>query len=159
VGVHVADGATNVTVGGAAAGSRNVISGNSNVGVNVSDRTTTGVQIQGNYIDTDSTGAASLPNASNGVLLVGAHALINAAGAAAVPNGGSGADLPGAVGATVGGTAAGARNVISGNNGDGVSIRSTAGTVASGNIVQGNYIGLDISGAVALPNGNNGITI
>src|SRR5205085_8586239 len=27
------------------------------------------------------------------------------------------------------------------------------------NIVQGNYIGLDISGAVALPNGNNGITI
>src|SRR3972149_2702221 len=48
---------------------------------------------------------------------------------------------------TIGGTAAGARNVISGNNhfaGSGVNI---VGSAATGNVVQGNFIGTDVTGA------------
>lgn len=45
----------------------------------------------------------------------------------------------------VGGTATGARNVLSGNNGTGVII---IGSGASNNVVQGNFIGPDISGTL-----------
>src|SRR5262249_29422244 len=57
---------------------------------------------------------------------------------------------------TIGGTSAGARNVISGNALDGIVI-SDSGT--TGNVVQGNYIGTDITGAVALANANDGVLI
>ena len=61
----------------------------------------------------------------------------------------------------IGGTESWAQNIISGNNGYAISFQfSTAspGTIpVSQNIVQGNYIGLDISGSV-LPN-ENGILL
>ncbi len=50
--------------------------------------------------------------------------------------------------ATLGGTADGTRNIINGDNGDGVF------AVHGGNVIQGNYIGSDITGMIAM--GNNG---
>ena len=56
---------------------------------------------------------------------------------------------------TVGGTTAADRNIISGNNVDGVQL--SAG--GSGNVVMGNYIGLDVSGTADLGNTNQGVAI
>ena len=50
----------------------------------------------------------------------------------------------------IGGGAAGARNVISGN-GTGLTVSST------GFFIQGNYIGTDVTGTVAVPNTGNGL--
>ena len=120
------------TVGGTTPGAGNVISGNG-IGVYLSDGTT-GVQIEGNYIGVNAAGTAALGNTQDGVLISG-------------PSGTFGsANTGGSTDNTIGGTTAGARNVISGNSGDGVEI-SGAGT--TGNVVEGNYIGVDATGAVA----------
>jgi hypothetical protein len=52
----------------------------------------------------------------------------------------------------IGGTTEAARNVISGNNGSGIQI-----TRGSQNVIQGNYIGTDVTGTVAMGNEGNGI--
>ena len=57
---------------------------------------------------------------------------------------------------TIGGTTATDRNLISGNTVDGVQILG-AGT--QGNVVEGNYIGLDVTGTVDLGNTNQGVAI
>ena len=49
-------------------------------------------------------------------------------------------------GGTIGGTLAPQRNVISGNNGTGISVSGAA-------VIQGNFIGVDATGTLALPNG------
>ncbi|HJQ71463.1 MAG TPA: FG-GAP-like repeat-containing protein [Blastocatellia bacterium] len=124
---------SNNTVGGTAAGARNVISGNENIGVSLAAGTT-GNLVQGNLIGT------------------------NAAGNAAIGNG-SGVSLGGQSGTsasnTVGGTAAGARNVISGNISNGVIVGGTT----AGNLVQGNFIGTTATGGIALANMSNGVII
>ena len=84
----------NNTVGGAAAGARNVISGNSGDGVELTGPGATGNVVAGNYIGTDAAGTAAVGNRF-------------------------GVYLSAATGNTVGGTAAAARNVISGNTGGG----------------------------------------
>jgi len=55
-------------------------------------------------------------------------------------------------GATIGGTTPGARNVISGNN-EGISMNISSSNV----VVQGNYIGVDISGTTPMGNASWGI--
>jgi parallel beta-helix repeat protein len=52
----------------------------------------------------------------------------------------------------VGGVAPGAGNVVSGNEGYGVCLSGLSGAPATGNRVQGNWIGLDAEGDDALPN-------
>ena len=89
-----------------------------------------GIVVAGNYIGTDRTGTLARGNADDGVRIQG-----------------------GATGNTVGGTVAGARNVISGNLSDGIEIRS------NGNVVAGNYLGVDATGAVALGNAQEGIDV
>ncbi|MDO8614606.1 MAG: thrombospondin type 3 repeat-containing protein [Dehalococcoidia bacterium] len=120
------------TVGGTAAGARNVISGNNQSGIRIGDAGATGNLVQGNFIGTDVTGALDLGNNNSGVL-------IN--------------DVPTN---TIGGTAAGARNVISGNDSNGVEIRFAG---ATGNLVQGNYIGTDVTGSLDLGNTSHGVMI
>ena len=128
--------ANNNIVGGTAPAARNVISGNGSFGVQISQNigAATGNQVQGNYIGTNAAGTAAL-------------------------GGGSGIFLSSS-GNTIGGTDAGARNVISGNNynsltSNGISICCNA----KNNLVQGNFIGTDATGTVAVPNAVNGVDI
>src|ERR1019366_7334212 len=125
-GILIYDGASGNFVGGTNAPGRNVISGNTQYGVLVSGTNTTGNVILGNYIGPDAGGSHAVANAFGGVYLTdGAH------------------------GNTVGGIGAPARNVISGNTSAGVWL---IGPAAFNNFIQGNFIGLNASGAAALPN-------
>jgi hypothetical protein len=127
--------ANNNLIGGTAAGAGNVIAGNQNAGVSVSAQNGgMGNQVQGNTIGTDVTGTRALGN-QTGVLL-----------------------QQGTIDCTIGGTAGGARNLISGNRGDGVRILGGGSFMTTGHVVQGNYIGTDVSGTAALGNGA-GITL
>ena len=111
----------------------NVISGNYSEGLRLSDPGTTGNLVQGNFIGTDATGSSAVPNGFLGLSLYN-----------------------GAIGNTIGGTTIAARNVISGNYSEGLRL-SDPGT--TGNLVQGNFIGTDATGASPLPNGFAGLTI
>lgn len=130
-GVRIPDGIGNI-VGGTASGARNVISGNGEIGVAINSSDPTGTLVQGNFIGTEVTGTADLGNTLDGVKINGAS------------------------NNTIGGTASGAGNVISGNDGDGVWI---LGSGSTGNLVQGNYIGTDVTGTLDLGNTFNGTRI
>ena len=62
---------------------------------------------------------------------------------------------------TIGGTTSATRNIISGNDQSGVLIsrNNGDGVFPTGNVVQGNRIGTDISGAINLGNGGPGVDI
>ena len=112
------------TIGGTTSSAANVISGNAYGGVEIVFGASN--LIDGNLIGTD------------------------AAGTVAIGNGGDGVDLADAsTGNTIGGSASGAGNLISGNAYDGVQIFNSGTT---GNTVDGNLIGTDITGTVAIPN-------
>jgi parallel beta-helix repeat protein len=123
IGVGLESG--NNQVGGTTPAARNVISGNSNNGIAL-DTATTSNTIQGNFIGTTASGTAALAN-GNGIFVGGTNN-------------------------TVGGTTAAARNVISGNSFDGVTLSFVGVDNTSGNVVQGNYIGVDVTGVTAVPN-------
>jgi hypothetical protein len=176
-GVNITSGGTNI-IGGAAAGARNVISGNTGAGVAV---TSSGIGnlIQGNFIGLDEAGDHARPNGAAGVnfgglsasdsvignfisgnadagivVSTGSHVVtgnvigLDFTGAKVVANGAAGIDLTGP-GNTIGGTGAASRNVISGNTTAGVYLH---GSNATGNTVAGNYIGLGPDGVT--PHGN-----
>jgi hypothetical protein len=132
-GVIISGGANNF-IGGTAAGAGNIITGNKANGLTIFGGTTSGNQVQGNII-----GAYS---PTPGSLIPG--------------NAGSGVHIDGAPNNLIGGSEDGARNVISGNGQDGVSILSSS---ASGNKVQGNYIGTNAGGTAALGNGFSGVAL
>ncbi len=90
--------------------------------------------------------------ASNNLLAEGNLIGTNLAGTQQFGNS-TGIDLGAGTGNTVGGTTPGARNVISGNLGDG--IRFEAGSNVD--LVEGNYIGTDVTGTKAVGNFNAGI--
>ncbi|EMI18983.1 Pentaxin, partial [Rhodopirellula maiorica SM1] len=116
--------AANTLIGGTASGAGNVISGNSIDGVLVTGASSAGTRIEGNYIGTNAAGDAGIANLIKGIGLT-----------------------TNATGITIGGSAAGAGNVISGNSNTGVYIAS------DGNIVTGNYVGLNAAGTAAVANG------
>ena len=119
-------GANDNTIGGTAAGPATSSPATPATASYITDSGTTGNIVEGNYIGTDSTGLHALPN-YDGVLIQN-----------------------GAADNTIGGTTAAAGDVISGNSWDGVHIVD-GGT--SGNVVEGNYIGVTASGSAALGNG------
>lgn len=125
-GIITAFGGNNNTIGGTAAGARNVISGSGQHGIFLDAGN--GHLIQGNYIGTDVSGTLVRGNAVDGVQSFR-------------PN------------TTVGGTIAGARNVISANGRHGVAFFFQPTDV----LVQGNYIGLQADGASPLGNGLEGV--
>lgn len=132
-GVMLYGGATNNIIGGSTSAARNLISGNAERGVLISDSGTNANIVRGNYIGLAANGTTALPNGLSGVEITG-----------------------GAQSNTIGGVSPGAGNIISGNTGDGVSING-AGT--NSNVVQGNSIGLKVGGASASANGGAGIDI
>ncbi len=119
-------------IGGAAAGARNIISGNGEAGVAITGERSSSNAVQGNLIGTKSNGKDPLGNKKQGVLIDGGS--MN----------------------TVGGAAAGQGNVISGNGDNGVQIQ---GKSATQNNVQGNTIGTNPAGDAGLGNTGAGVFI
>jgi parallel beta-helix repeat protein len=109
-------------------GSGNLISGNTGDGIDVGFYVAD-VTIQGNIIGTNVSGTAALPNAT-GITTV----------------------APYPTGLVIGGTGAGEGNLVSGNLTTGMNI------AADGALVQGNFIGVDASHLLPLPNGGVGLS-
>jgi titin len=130
-GIGIYGGARNVTIGGATAGAANLVSGNVNSGVSMAGDGVTNIIIQGNFMGVNAEGTAALPNGQAGVLIYN----------------GSSDNL-------IGGFSAAAANVLSGNLLEGVYISDPN---TSDNIVAGNFIGTDLTGSVALGNGDTGV--
>jgi hypothetical protein len=131
--VQISGGAVSNLVGGTTAAARNVIGGGIFQGLAIRDPGTHGNVVQGNYIGLNAAGNAPLPNGFAGIEIFG-----------------------GAQSNLIGGATAGARNIISGNALQGVLI-SDPGT--TGNVVAGNYLGLNPAGTAPLPNGYAGAEI
>ena len=87
--------------------------------------------IEGNYIGTESTGTVAAANFQSGVHILSSN------------------------NNRIGGLTTAARNVISGNGVNGVDMSIGA----TGNVVQGNYIGLSWTGDFKVPNINTGVSI
>ncbi|MGA2240288.1 MAG: hypothetical protein ABSG74_13860 [Candidatus Bathyarchaeia archaeon] len=128
-GVTLSGAAANV-IGGTNAGAGNVISGNGEAGIFLSGAGATNNLVQGNHIGTQATGRQALGNSYAGITILEAG------------------------GNLIGGTVAGAGNVISGNKQDGIFITNSVG-----NVVQGNYIGTDVTGRAAVGNGLCGLRL
>ena len=105
----------------------NLIAGNTGVGISLGDLSTQNV-VLGNFIGTDPSGTAALPNGDDGIDI---HAT-------------STNNTIGGTNTTPGQLNVG--NLISGNTGYGVEVNGT------GNVLRGNFIGTDPAGTVALPN-------
>ena len=114
------------TIGGASAGERNIISGNTNNGIYLN---CWGTVVTGNYIGTNGTATAAVPNNSDGVGISCCGGI--------------------RIGAAVAWGANGAPNIISGNGGNGINGGAT--------IIAGNYIGTDVTGTLAIGNTLSGI--
>ncbi|HKU76355.1 MAG TPA: SBBP repeat-containing protein [Pyrinomonadaceae bacterium] len=129
-GVSASDG---VLIGGTAPEERNIISGNNSTNVVLGNfGSGAAITVRGNYIGTDVTGTRAVGTTNVG-LNIGTSNNI------------------------VGGLVAGARNVISGNT-VGIQLGSFFSGIV-GNVIQGNYIGLNASGTGQLPNVAQGILI
>jgi titin len=129
-GVVLDAGATNNTIGGDTPVERNVISGNDENGVLISDTGTTGNMVVGNYIGLNSTGTGTVRNDYGVVITAGAQSNV--------------------IGEP------GAGNVISASSFDGVVL---SGASTSGNTIAANYIGTDAGGSVDLGNLQSGVHI
>jgi hypothetical protein len=136
-GIQILNSAAN-TVGGLTQAERNIVSGNNRIGINLSGPGSVFNRVMGNNIGTDVTGQASVPNFQGVVILGAAQNLI-------------------------GGVSPGMGNVISGNASAGIQIFNDATVfngqplfnppgVATGNVIQGNLIGLNAAGTGRLGN-------
>ena len=122
-----------VTIGGTTPAARNIVSA-SPWGIRVRHDSGGATVIQGNYVGTNAAGTGALPNLESGVLLGGTRGVV------------------------IGGSTAGAGNLISGNAKNGLDLTGGInGTPCRGVIIEGNLIGTDVSGTVALPNLDSGI--
>ncbi len=124
--------AVNNKIGGTQTGAGNVVSGNTEEGIYIVGAATSGNTIQGNLVGTTSTGTTALANRRSGIYVYQS------------PNN------------TIGGAVPGAANVISGNFRYGVAIE---GETATQNVVQGNYVGTDLTGSQKIPNQTHGVFI
>ncbi len=126
---------SNITIGGTTPAARNLISGNGGAGIfwGISGSGGTGHHFQGNLIGPDVTGAAGFAGATQeGILFAG-----------------STSDT------VIGGTTAAERNVVSGNGVNGIRMEAATGT---GDVVEGNFVGIDVTGTAPLKNVGFGIS-
>jgi hypothetical protein len=138
-GTNAGPGVTGLTLGGGNSTVKGLVIDNF-TGSGIALQTGGGNVIAGNYVGVDSTGATAAANGGDGVSISG-----------------------GSSNNTVGGTTAAALNVLSANAGSGVEI---SGSGTNGNVVEGNYIGTDVSGTLKtdgngnpLGNGTDGVAI
>lgn len=122
-GIEIEDAASNV-IGGVSPGDRNLLSLNYS-GIFVGGAGSVGNRILGNFVGIDANGTTSHGN-QLGIVVV-----------------------DGASGNAVGGTSAGSRNVVGGNGRLGIGVY---GRGNSSNLVQGNFVGTDATGRLAVPN-------
>lgn len=121
-------------IGGLVPTDRNVISGSTrNDGIDITGAASQRNVILGNYVGTDASGTSAIGNGVNGIWISG-----------------------GASNNVVGGGTPGAGNVVSGNVDDGVEVQHSTST---GNRVEGNFIGTDRTGLLAVPNADDGVVI
>jgi hypothetical protein len=186
VGVFVNAGVDNI-IGGNLAASRNIISGNAGgifmlnttdsviqgnyIGTDKTGKvavpnTDVGIQLVGSFenliggatvneynIISGNTGDGILLNNSEGNLIAGNNIGVDVTGKVSLGNGSHGINVDaGSPNTRIGGDIAAERNIISGNELFGIFLGS------NGNVVQGNFIGTDVTGNLAVPN-NTGITI
>ena len=137
-GVEIDSGASDNTIGGTSSSDRNVISGNTENGVLITDSGTLYNLVEGNYIGTSTSGLTAVDsygqpigNTQDGVLVQN-NANDN----------------------VIGGSSSGAGNVISGNRQNGVSLND-----AHDSLVAGNFIGTDKTGKVSLGSQVYGIIV
>jgi hypothetical protein len=131
-GIAIFNSASN-TIGGSSNGARNIISGNAGFGIYLDGSQASGNLIQGNLVGTDAAGTVAVANGVYGVLLAS-----------------------GANGNTIGGRQAGQSNLVSGNTDFGVYL---LGTGTSGNVLEGNLIGVNLAATAALANGVEGVEV
>jgi hypothetical protein len=175
---------SNNTIGGTTPAARNLISANAIEGINIQSGSNN--QVLGNLIGTNASGTAQLGNASHGISNAGSNTIIGGAvsgagniisgnfqggissfglgvkiqgnfigtdvtGTVAMGNSNFGISTFGSTNDLIGGTVAGARNIISANGGRGVSFGG------QGSKLQGNFIGTDVTGTVAMGNADVGV--
>jgi len=115
---------------------RNISSGNGTDGIRLSS--SSNQIIAGNYLGTDQFGGAAIENGGYGVQYLGS-----------VSNNQLGTDSDGSRDAEE-------LNIISGN---GAGVRFIGSSTGTGNIVAGNYIGVNVAGDAAVPNVTHGIVL
>ncbi len=180
-GILVSSGAANTLIGGDNPGEGNLVSGHFGSAIDIYANGSN--QIAGNFVGTDAIGSAKIGNfrgivlnsspnniirgnlasgnldgifasgaASTNTVVQGNLVGTNAAGTTVIGNQWYGIRLTSGVsGALIGGTSSGLRNVVSGNGGDAIYLNG------SNLVVQGNYIGTDITGNLSLGNGGAGV--
>jgi len=122
---------SNSTIGGTTAAARNVISGMAggiNNGESGGSVGVSNVAIQGNWIGTDVTGTKVIGNTGHAIAIDG-------------------------INAHIGGAVSGAGNVIAGSGSSGIYIYPAS----NGALIQGNFIGTDVTETLDLGNGSYGI--
>ena len=131
-GIHLGASSANL-IGGTNALDGNLISGNGNDGIWIEGQPgSAGNRILGNRIGTTWDGTTALGNAQLGVRITAGQFNL------------------------VGSSAPGARNLISGNGQSGIAIE---GSTATNNWIQGNYIGLNNTGAAGITNREYGVRL
>jgi titin len=132
-GLFLSDSARN-TIGGTRPGERNLVSGNHLQGIHVEGAGSFANRIVGNLVGSTVSGDTALGNGSQVYL-------------------GDGIRLEGASFNVIGGATPAERNVVAGNFDDGIDLHDGS----THNVVEGNYVGIDITGTRPLGNGADGV--
>jgi gliding motility-associated-like protein len=129
-GILVNNSSKHVIIGGNSLADRNIIASNNGNGINFDNGSDSSL-VQGNYIGMDVSGKIIRGQKGNGVL------------------------VSKSLHVTIGGGSTGQGNVISGNKGNGILAIGASNYL----VVQGNYLGVDVTGAVAAPNSGSGVAV
>jgi CSLREA domain-containing protein len=132
-----------------------VLHGGSGAGLTL---TSTGSTVRGLVINNFSGNGININGGGNNVI-VGNYIGTDQAGTTGVGNSGAGVEISGSTGNRIGGRTVAERNLISGNTGKGNlgGVKIDGG--ATGNIIQGNFIGSDITGTLPIGNEGRGVAI